>query len=224
VTPDPPPRGLVVDWGGVLTQDVPVALGMWAESEGIPTQIMRSAFRRWLGPAEAEREMVNPVHLLERGEMAVAEFEHYLATEMSAAAGRTIVADGLLGRMFSYFTHAPAMTSLVWRAHDAGIRTALLSNSWGNAYPQQVWEGMFDTVVISGDVGMRKPEPQIYTHTCTELGLAPEQCVFVDDLAHNVQAAAALGMLGVHHVAYETTAAELSMLFGRDLTESGDVR
>ncbi|MGA7687837.1 MAG: HAD family phosphatase [Jiangellales bacterium] len=223
MTSDAQPRGLVVDWGGVLTEDVRVAIAMWAQSEGIPTQTMRSAFRRWLGPAEAEREMVNPVHLLERGEIAVAEFEHYLAGEMSSAVGHTIVAEGLLRRMFSYFTHAPAMTSLVWRAHESGIRTALLSNSWGNSYPAQVWDGMFDTVVISGEVGMRKPEPAIYTHTCSQLELAPEQCVFVDDLAHNVDAAAALGMLGVHHVAYETTAAELSALFGRDLTGSRDM-
>lgn len=223
MTGQAPPRGLVVDWGGVLTEDVRVAVGMWAQSEGIPTQTMRSAFRRWLGPAEAEREMVNPVHLLERGELAVAEFERYVAGEVGAAVGRTIVADGLLRRMFSYFTHAPAMTSLVWRAHQTGIRTALLSNSWGNSYPAQVWDGMFDTVVISAEVGMRKPEPQIYLHTCAELGLAPQQCVFVDDLAHNVEAATALGMRGVHHVSYESTAAELSALFGRDLTGSEDV-
>ncbi|MGB9374093.1 MAG: HAD family phosphatase [Jiangellales bacterium] len=222
MTSDAQPRGLVVDWGGVLTEDVRVAIAMWAQSEGIGTQTMRSAFRRWLGPAEAEREMVNPVHLLERGEIEVAEFEHYLAGEMRDA-GHPIVAEGLLRRMFSYFTHAPAMTSLVWRAHESGISTALLSNSWGNSYPAQVWDGMFDTVVISGEVGMRKPEPEIYTHTCSRLGLAPEQCVFVDDLAHNVEAAAALGMHGVHHVAYESTAAELSVLFGRDLTGSRDV-
>ena len=156
MTSDAQPRGLVVDWGGVLTEDVRVAIAMWAQSEGIGTQTMRSAFRRWLGPAEAEREMVNPVHLLERGEIEVAEFEHYLAGEMRDA-GHPIVAEGLLRRMFSYFTHAPAMTSLVWRAHESGISTALLSNSWGNSYPAQVWDGMFDTVVISGEVGMRKP-------------------------------------------------------------------
>jgi putative hydrolase of the HAD superfamily len=70
---------------------------------------------------------------------------------------------------------------------------------------------------------MRKPEPRIYAHTCGELGLAPENCVFVDDLPHNVEAAAALGMVGVHHVSYDATAAELSVLFGHDLTARADV-
>lgn len=210
--------GLVVDWGGVLTSDVREAVAMWARSERLDLPTVQSAFRRWLGPIETEREMVNPVHLLERGELETAEFEAYLARELTPGDGHAIEPTGLLSRMFSFFTHAPAMNALVWRARDAGIATALLSNSWGNSYPAHVWEGMFDVVVISGEVGMRKPEPRIYHHTCERLGLAPRRCVFVDDLPHNVAAAVEAGMVGVHHTSYEQTAAELSALFGRDLT------
>ncbi len=216
-------RGLVVDWGGVLTNDVRVALASWAESEQIPLDSVRVAFSRWLGPSEADRELANPVHLLERGELAAAEFEHFLARELTPADGRVLDPDGLLARMFSHFTHAPAMNALVWRAHESGVRTGLLSNSWGNSYPAQVWEGMFDVVVISGDVGMRKPEPAIYEYTCSRLGLEPAECVFVDDLAHNVTAAVAVGMVGIHHTSYRETADELSALFSTDLSGNPDV-
>lgn len=216
-------RGLVVDWGGVLTSDVRDALAQWGQAEGIAPHVVRAAFQRWLGPAEADREMANPVHLLERGQLAVADFEQHLAGELAAAAGRPIEPTGLLARMFSYFTQAPAMNALVWRAHEAGIATALLSNSWGNTYPAEVWNGMFDVVVISGDVGMRKPEPEIYRHTCAELVLPPDACVFVDDLEHNVSAAVGLGMVGVHHTAYPDTLRALSALFGRDLAGHPDV-
>ncbi len=218
------PRALVLDWGGVLTGDVRDALAAWADSEQIPLDRLRSAFRQWLGPQEAERELVNPVHLLERGELEAAEFERYLAHELAGTDGHRVEPDGLLRRMFAHFTQAPAMTALVWRAREAGIATGLLSNSWANSYPEHVWDGMFDAVVISGEVGMRKPEPQIYHYTCDRLGVPPAACVFVDDLPHNVSAAAALGMVGVHHTSYQQTAHELSVLFGRDLSGASDVR
>jgi epoxide hydrolase-like predicted phosphatase len=216
-------HGLVVDWGGVLTTDVRVAVGAWAQSEGVPVDDVRSAFQRWLGPAEAEREIANPVHLLERGELESTQFEQFLADQLATADGHAVEPAGLLRRMFAHFTRAPAMSALVWRAREAGITTGLLSNSWGNSYPDDVFDGMFDTVVISGEVGMRKPEQRIYSYTCERLGLRPDECVFVDDLPHNVTAAVAAGMVGVHHTSYASTEAELSALFGHDLSARADV-
>ena len=224
--PHPEPtglRGLVVDWGGVLTTDVRVAVGAWAETEGVPVDDVRGAFQRFLGPAEAEREIANPVHLLERGQLESAQFERFLADQLTTADGHPVEPAGLLRRMFAHFTRAPAMSALVWRARDAGITTGLLSNSWGNSYPDDVFDGMFDTVVISGDVGMRKPEQRIYLYTCERLGLRPDECVFVDDLPHNVTAAVEAGMVGVHHTSYAATEAELSALFGHDLSARADV-
>ena len=110
------------------------------------------------------------------------------------------------------------MNALVRRAHDRGIRTALLSNSWGNNYPRDGWDDMFDVVVISGEVGMRKPEIRIYEHTLELLGLPAGECAFVDDLPHNVSAAVSIGMVGVRHVSYENTLAELQILFDVDLS------
>jgi epoxide hydrolase-like predicted phosphatase len=155
----------------------------------------------------------SPVHRLERGELATEEFEQLLADEL-AALGSTVPARGLLRRMLSGLDELDArMLDLLRRARAAGLRTALLSNSWGNTYPEEVWDGLFDAVVISGRVGMRKPEARIYRHAAELLGLDPARCVMVDDLPHNVTGAAAAGMVGVQHRSYDETVAELETLF-----------
>ena len=110
------------------------------------------------------------------------------------------------------------MNALVLRAHVMGIPTALLSNSWGNEYPRELWAGMFDAVLISGEVGLRKPEPEIYLLTAERLGLTPEDCVFVDDLKINVRGAVAVGMVGIHHKTYESTLLELESILGVSLS------
>jgi putative hydrolase of the HAD superfamily len=65
---------------------------------------------------------------------------------------------------------------------------------------------------------MRKPEPRIFEHTLSLIGLEPGEVVFVDDLRHNIEAAVAAGFVGVHHTSYAATLAELEVLFGRDLS------
>jgi epoxide hydrolase-like predicted phosphatase len=116
--------------------------------------------------------------------------------------------------MFSGFDADPGMVGVVRRARRAGIRTALCSNSWGNEYPRAGWAELFDAVVISGEVGMRKPERRIYDLTAQRLRLRPAECVFVDDLGPNVRGAVDAGMVGVRHESAEQTAAELEALFG----------
>ena len=141
----------------------------------------------------------------------------HLARELERRTGVPVATSGLLDRMFEHIRHAPDMSGLVRRAHAAGVRTALLSNSWGNDYPRDGWADMFDVVVISGEVGMRKPEHRIFQHTLGLLGLEPRDCVFVDDLPANVAAAVEVGMVGIRHVAYEDTRHELEVLLGLDL-------
>jgi len=106
---------------------------------------------------------------------------------------------------------------MVRRSREQGLRTALLSNSWGDHYPEALWDGLFDAVVISGRVGMRKPDPEIFLHAADLLGLQPAQCVMVDDLPHNARGAVAVGMVGVLHRSYPETLAELEALFDRRL-------
>jgi epoxide hydrolase-like predicted phosphatase len=210
--------GLIVDWGGVLTGDIGSAVHRWADRHGIDKAAYAEIIRTWVGP-EAELEaMLNPIHALERGDIEVPDFEELLAVELTRRTGEPHDAVGLLDRMFAEFEHAHDMNALVRRARDLGIRTALLSNSWGDFYPRDLWDGMFDVVVISGEVGLRKPDPEIFHLTLERMEMTAEECVFVDDLPHNITAAADLGIVGVRHVAYETTRSELEVLFGLNLT------
>lgn len=215
---DIPYRGLIVDWGGVLTGNMRDAVRRWADADDIDLTAYVEVMRLWLGDEGAIEARLNPVHALERGELEVPHFEERLAQELSHRIGAVIDSEGLLARMFDHFEHAHDMTGLVRRVHDRGMTTALLSNSWGNYYPDHLWDGMFDVTVISGDVGMRKPEERIFRHTFELMGLAPQECVFIDDLEHNIRAGAQLGMPGILHVDYETTLAELSALLATDLT------
>lgn len=114
-------------------------------------------------------------------------------------------------------TDGGEMAALVRRARAGGVRTALLSNAWGDEYSRDGWDELFDVVVVSGDVGMRKPEARIYRHTAAELALEPSECVFVDDLRVNVLGAVHVGFVGVHHSSYARTAVELEAIFGRSL-------
>lgn len=212
--PEAGPAALVVDWGGVLTNSLDSAMIAWATEEQVDVSHFGELMQQWFGAAAQTEAAVNPVHLLERGEMEVPDFERELAAGLSAIAERPVRADGLLGRLFSRFRSAHDMNALVRRAREGGVRTALLSNSWGNQYPDDLFDGMFDAVVISGRVGMRKPEARIYRHTAELLALDPGSCVFVDDLRHNVVAAVDVGMIGIHHVDYDDTAEQLAAVFG----------
>ena len=127
-----PLRGLVVDWGGVLTGDVRLGVQAWAEQDGVDLQAYAGVMADWLGEPLGAEARFNPIHALERGEMQVPDFEASLAAALTARTGRAYEPHGLLDRLFRHFETAHDMTGLVRRAHQARIRTALLSNSWGN--------------------------------------------------------------------------------------------
>jgi putative hydrolase of the HAD superfamily len=214
-------RALVVDYGGVLTSPLQDAMASWCEDDEIDVALFRRVMREWLGTSYGDEAVTNPVHALERGEMAIPDFERELARRLHTHDGRPVAPEGLLERMFAGFRHEAPMMEAVRTARRHGLKTALLSNSWGLDYPRELWHDAFDVVVISGEVGMRKPEPAIYLHTAERLGLPPQQCVFVDDLGPNVQGAVAVGMVGVRHVSPAESIRELEALFGVAL--GGDV-
>lgn len=211
-------EALVVDYGGVLTNSLAETMGGWLAADGIDPVAFRSAMRDLLGEQGAVEARVNPVHALERGEIEIPDFERELAQHLVSTSGAPVQADGLLARMFSGFRAADDMVGVVRRTRAAGLKTALLSNSWGMDYPREGWDELFDVTVISGEVGMRKPDPEIYELCAQRLGLPPAACVFVDDLAPNIRGAVAVGMVGVLHRTYEETVAELEVLLGIPLT------
>ncbi len=190
-------------------------MSAWADADDVDLDDFGQVMREWFGEPGAEVARRNPVIAIERGEIEVPHFEAELAARLRTRDGHRVPAKGLLKRMFEGFQHAPDMQNVVRTAHKAGMKTALLSNSWGTAdYPRDGWDDLFDAVVISGEVGMRKPEPEIFRYTLDLLGVESAEAVFVDDLPFNIQGAADVGIVGVLHTSYGETVAELEALFG----------
>jgi epoxide hydrolase-like predicted phosphatase len=203
-------RAVITDWGGVLTSPLDEAIAAWLAADEIDATLYRDVMRAWFDGAYAGHspygggvpvsiEGRNLIHGLEDGSLAPAEFERLLALELRTVTGAAVPAAGLLNRMFAEFAPVEAMYETLHDCKRAGLRMALLSNSWGNDYPRERWAGLFDAIVISGEVRMRKPGPEIFHHAVSLLGLGPRECVFVDDIPANIAAAEALGMTGVHH-------------------------
>jgi putative hydrolase of the HAD superfamily len=111
-----------------------------------------------------------------------------------------------------------AMLAALRRARAAGIRTGLISNSMGaGRYDRESFPELFDGVVISGEVGMHKPQPEIFLLGAERAGVRLEDCVFVDDLRENCEGAEAVGMTAILHRGAERTLLELERVFGVDL-------
>ena len=201
-------RGLLVDYGGVLTNPLTETVVAWLRTDGIETRLFTELMRRWLTTG-AER---NAVHDLETGRLSPAEFERMLAAELAGADGVVPRHEGMIARMFAGMRPDERMLTVVRKARAAGVRTGLLSNSWGCDYPREGGPGLFDAVVISGEVGLRKPDPAIYALAADRLGLPPQGIVFVDDLPPNVRAATEAGMTAVLHTDADSTVEELESL------------
>jgi putative hydrolase of the HAD superfamily len=210
-------RGLIIDWGGVLTTPLKDAIASWIEADAIDSDGYRAVMLEWLEQAYATDGAQNPVHGLEDGTLSPAEFERRLAARLRTRGGEPVVAEGLLARMFGSFKPVEPMYEALRRARGAGVRTCLLSNSWGNTYPRELFGELFDGVVISSEVGLRKPDPAIFRHALELIGLPAHECAFVDDIEHNIRAAEELGIAGVHHVDEETTVARLEQILGVSL-------
>jgi putative hydrolase of the HAD superfamily len=210
---------VILDWGGVMTNPIRDMVTVWLDDEDVDHEHYAAVMRPWVAGAYDHNGDANPIHALERGECTVEEFERLLASRIARRDGVQLVADGLLTRMFAGSTMALPMQAAVQVIRAAGLRTALLSNSWGMAdYPRHLFPRMFDVVVISGEVGMRKPEERIFHHAAGLLGLAPDECVFVDDIEVNIEAAEALGMTAILHRDPLATLARLGELLGLALT------
>lgn len=206
-------KGVLIDWGGVLTTGLSEAIAEWIVADRIDATHYRDVMRELVLHAyEGSESGENTIHALERGEISGLEFERGLAARLVTTDGVPPVAEGLLTRMFAGFQRVEPMYDMLRRARAAGLRTCLLSNSWANEYPREGWDEFFDEVVISGEIGMRKPEARIFEHALGRVGLAGHECVFVDDIEANITAARALGIVGVHHREPELTITELEGL------------
>jgi putative hydrolase of the HAD superfamily len=195
-------KGLLIDWGGVLTTDLFASFASFCEAEGLEAAKVRDLFRH----DEAARDLLVE---FECGRVDEAEFERRFAPMLG------VEDEGLVDRMFAGSAPDARMLGAVKAARDAGIKTGLISNSWGvDRYPRQLMDDLFDGVVISGVVGIRKPAPEIYAMGAEAVGLPPEECVFVDDLGFNLKPAKELGMATVLHTDAPQTIVQLEELLG----------
>jgi putative hydrolase of the HAD superfamily len=211
----PERSALLVDFGGVLTTSVTRSFRAFCREMGLPSELAKEAFLE----AYAGHEGDGPVHRMETGEITVEEFSVGLAQVLTERSGVDVSAEGLVEKLFSRMELDEAMFAAVAGARSAGVKTALLSNSWGSDnYPRERFGDTFDVLVISGEVGIRKPDPQIFHLAARRLGVAPHDCVFIDDLDRNIEVAADLGIAGILHRNSDETIAEMADLLGLDRT------
>ena len=198
-------KGLLVDFGGVLTTNVFESFEAFCRAEDLAPERVRDAFR----DEEGGRQLLFD---LELGKLSNEDFERQFCAHLGLDADR---ADGLIERLFGGMKNDHAMEMAVVMAKRQGIKTGLISNSWGATnYELDRFPEMFDGWVISGEVGIRKPDPEIYELGAERIGLPPDDIVFVDDLKGNLKPARAMGMATVHHVTADETIPQLEDLLG----------
>jgi putative hydrolase of the HAD superfamily len=206
-------RGVVSDFGGVLTSPLQAAFLHAQDGLGIPLEAYGAAMA-----AASAREGVNPLFALERGDITEADFLERMERGLAETLGREVSLDGFGERLMGALEPNEPLFSYLRGLRDRGLRLGLLTNNVREWEPH--WRTMlpidevFDVVVDSGFVGMRKPEPGIYELMLERLGLPGSECAFLDDLEVNVEAARQQGMHGIVYRDADQAIAELDALLG----------
>lgn len=198
-------RGLLVDFGGVLTTDIWKSFDAFCASEGLERGAVLELFR-------GDGEALALLRALERGAISDEVFERDFGELLG------VEAPGLIERLFAGLEPEASMIGAVERARATGVRTGLITNSWGTGIYERAPLQIFDATVISGDVGLHKPQPEIYELGAERIGVPAARCVFVDDLRENVAGAEAAGMAAILHRDPARTIAELERLLGVELS------
>jgi epoxide hydrolase-like predicted phosphatase len=204
-------RGVVSDFGGVLTSPLQQAFLRAQDGLGIPLEAYGAAMM-----TASARDGVNPLFALERGDITEADFLGRMERGLAEALGREVSLDGFGERLMGALEPNEQLFAYLRGLRARGLRMGLLTNNvrewepyWRTMLPV---DEVFDVVVDSGFVGMRKPERGIYELTLERLGLPGSECVFLDDLEVNVEAARELGMHGIVYRDADQAIAELDAL------------
>ena len=202
MTADAPRSALLVDWGGVLTTNLFASFSAFCADAGLAPEALAERFR-------SDREGRELLFAFEEGRIEEPVFEERFAGLLGVPHA------GLIDGLFARVGLDEAMLGAVRAARAAGMRTGLISNSWGTRrYDRALLAELFDGIVISGEIGIRKPAPEIYALGAERAGAEPAACVYVDDLPFNLPPAAELGMATVHHTDAALTVPELERLLG----------
>jgi putative hydrolase of the HAD superfamily len=201
-------KGLLVDYGGVLTTSVWDSFRAFCDKEGIDRERVRQLFRE-------DPEALALLRRLETGELSEEEFSAEFGPLLGIPPDRH---EGLVDRLFAGMEAEEPMLEALRRARRAGLKTGMISNSWGRGrYDRSLFGELFDGVVISGEVGLHKPQPQIFELGAERVSLPPSACVFVDDLRENCEGAEAVGMVAVLHRDVDETLTRLEELLEVEL-------
>jgi putative hydrolase of the HAD superfamily len=202
--------GVIFDLGGVVLGSPLHAIARFERERGIPSGFINRVVVS-SGPSGAWSR-------LERGELRVEAFVSAFEADCLAA-GHSIEAGPMMLAIQEESQPRPAMLSAIRELRGRGLRVGALTNNWVADEPRENRLGLdlrelFDAFVESAIVGLRKPDPRIYTHACRELGVTPERAVFLDDIGANLKAARALGMHTIKVDSAEQALGELGAALG----------
>ncbi len=197
--PGPKIEAVVCDFGGVLTTPLMGSFLALQDEVGIAVEDFGAAMKDAAAAGDGEI----PLFKLERGEITEPEFLQIIRDQLEPRLGHRPELHRFREVFFAALHPNEPMIDLMAQLKVEGLRMAMLTNNVQEWEP--LWRTMlpvdeiFETVVDSGYVGYRKPEPQIYEMTLERLGLPAEACLFVDDMEVNCEAARELGFTAVQY-------------------------
>jgi putative hydrolase of the HAD superfamily len=202
-------RAVIFDFGGVILTSPFESFARYEAANGLP-----DGFIRGLNATDPD---TNAWARLERNEVDIAGFVELFEAE-AVVAGHPIDGRQVLAMLGGELR--PEMVEALRRCHDR-LKTAMLTNNFvavdaieRGAGPMADVLGLFDVVVESSRVALRKPDPAIYRLVCGELGIEPEEAVFLDDLGINLKPARAMGMTTIKVVDPDQAIADLEAVVG----------
>lgn len=190
----------------MLTTPVWDSFSAFCRAEGLDPDAIKNLFR-------TDPEALTDLRGLETGELSEADFERTFGRRLGLANP-----DGLIDSMFAGMKPLVPMVDVVRKIRASELLTGLVSNSWSTAhYDRELLTELFDAVVISAEVGLHKPQPEIYRLAAERLEVDAAECLFVDDLQENCEGAEAVGMTAIRYRNPPETIAELDELTGLSL-------
>lgn len=200
-------RAALFDFGGVISTSPFEPFARYERDHGLPDDFLRGL--------NSTNPDTNAWARHERNELTFDEFCAAYEAE-ALASGHSLEARDVIGCLAGDLR--PEMIEAVRRCHER-LRTALITNNMARiSEGEPAWlsavDGLFDVVIESSKIGVRKPDPQIYEIACEQLGVHPSEVVFLDDLGINLKPAAAMGMTTIKVVDADKAIAELEAAVG----------
>ena len=208
------PKAVLWDFGGVILSSPFEAFRIYEREAGLPQDFIRGL--------NARNPETNAWAKMERSEVSIEEFVRLFETE-ARDAGRELDGWRVLGAISGDIR--PQMVEALRRC-KAAFRVACITNNMKSGEGPAMTRSperakavaevmaLFEHVIESSKLGMRKPDPRIYRHACDLLGVAPEDCVYLDDLGINLKPARALGMRTIKVGDPDLAIAELEEMVG----------